>query len=413
MAKRTGDSYLQIHLGERWPESDRVRWSRRAGNRVDEGACAVREIPPADEITVVVPASRVAFARASLPRGPLAKLARLAPFAIEDAIAPSPDRVRTALVRDLGDGQWLVAVIDREWLERVLAELAAEGAGPDRIVAECALVPCEPGSWTVVWHGSGGFVVIDGGEAIALDASLDGRPPLALKLAADECRGRADAPRAVRVLAAGAAELPDLAKWSESLHVPVAAGGRWRPETVDARRVATADLLAETTAPGWHDSGWVARLKPAALIAAIVLGVHTLLTVGDWVRLRYEAAALRTEAESQFRKAFPDAKAVVDPALQMGRGVAGLRRAAGEPDATDAIPLLARIAPALRDANLRAQAIKYERGQMELELAVPAGESREALAARLRSPGIVVRVERVASTVGGTTATVRVTAEGG
>jgi general secretion pathway protein L len=380
---------------------------------VDEGACAVREIPPADEITVVVPASRVAFARASLPRGPLAKLARLAPFAIEDAIAPSPDRVRTALVRDLGDGQWLVAVIDREWLERVLAELAAEGAEPDRIVAECALVPCEPGSWTVVWHGSGGFVVIDGGEAIALDASLDGRPPLALKLAADECRGRADAPRAVRVLAAGAAELPDLAKWSESLHVPVSAGGRWRPETVDARRVATADLLAETAAPGWHDSGWVARLKPAALIAAIVLGVHTLLTVGDWVRLRYEAAALRTEAESQFRKAFPDAKAVVDPALQMGRGVAGLRRAAGEPDATDAIPLLARIAPALRDANLRAQAIKYERGQIELELAVPAGESREALAARLRSPGIVVRVERVASTVGGTTATVRVTAEGG
>jgi general secretion pathway protein L len=264
-----------------------------------------------------------------------------------------------------------------------------------------------------VWHGSGGFVVIEGGEAIALDASLDGRPPLALKLAADECRGRADAPRAVRVLAAGAAELPDLAKWSESLHVPVSAGGRWRPETVDARRVATADLLAETAAPGWHDSGWVARLKPAALIAAIVLGVHALLTVGDWVRLRYEAAALRTEAESQFRKAFPDAKAVVDPALQMGRGVAGLRRAAGEPDATDAIPLLARIAPALRDANLRAQAIKYERGQMELELAVPAGESREALAARLRSPGIVVRVERVASTVGGTTATVRVTAEGG
>jgi general secretion pathway protein L len=413
MAKRTGDSYLQIHLGERWPEGDRVRWSRRAGNRVDDGACAVREIPPADEITVVVPASRVAFARASLPRGPLAKLARLAPFAIEDAIAPSPDRVRTALVRDLGDGQWLVAVIDREWLERVLAELAAEGAEPDRIVAECALVPCEPGSWTVVWHGSGGFVVIEGGEAIALDASLDGRPPLALKLAADECRGRADAPRAVRVLAAGAAELPDLAKWSESLHVPVSAGGRWRPETVDARRVATADLLAETAAPGWHDSGWVARLKPAALIAAIVLGVHTLLTVGDWVRLRYEAAALRTEAESQFRKAFPDAKAVVDPALQMGRGVAGLRRAAGEPDATDAIPLLARIAPALRDANLRAQAIKYERGQIELELAVPAGESREALAARLRSPGIVVRVERVASTVGGTTATVRVTAEGG
>ena len=413
MAKRAAESYLQIHLSEGWPENDRVRWSRRAGGRVDDGACAVREIPPADEITVVVPALRVAFARASLPRGPVQKLARLAPFAIEDAIAPSPESVRTALVRDLGGGEWLVAVIDREWLERVLAELAAEGAEPDRIVAESALVPCEPGSWTVVWHGSGGFVVIDGGEAIALDASLDGRPPLALKLAADECRGRAGAPRAVRVLAAGNSELPDLAKWSESLHVPVSAGGRWRPETVDARRVATADLRADASSPGWSDAGWVARLRPAALIAAIVLGVHGLLTVGDWLRLRYEASGLRAEAEAQFRKAFPDARTIVDPALQMSRGVAGLRRAAGEPDATDAIPLLARLAPALRAANVRTQSIKYERGQMELELALPAGDSREALAARLRAPGLLVRVERVASSGGSATATVRVAAEGG
>jgi type II secretory pathway component PulL len=144
-----------------------------------------------------------------------------------------------------------------------------------------------------------------------------------------------------------------------------------------------------------------------------VLGVHGLLTVGDWLRLRYEAGALRTAAEAQFLRTFPDARTVVDPVLQMGRGVAGLRRAAGEPDATDAIPLLARLAPALRAANVRTQALKYERGQMELELALPAGDSREALAARLRAPGLVVRIERVASTGGGTTATVRVAAEGG
>jgi len=413
MGRHAAESALQIHLPERWPDDERVRWSRRAGGRTEDGACAVREVPSADEIIVVVPAARVAFARASLPRGPVAKLARLAPFAIEDAIAPSPESVRTALVRHLGAGEWLVAVVEREWLERALAELAAEGAEPDRVILESALVPCDPGSWSVVWHGSGGFAVLDGTEAIALDASLDGRPPLVLKLAADERRGRPDAPRSVHVLAAGGAELPDLAKWSESLHAPVSAAGRWQPESIDARRVATIDLLADAGASGWRDSGWLAQLRPAALIAGIVLGVHGLLTVGDWLRLRYEAGALRTAAEAQFRSAFPDARTVVDPALQMGRGVAGLRRAAGEPDAADAIPLLARLAPALRAANVRTQALKYERGQMELELALPAGDSREALAARLRAPGLVVRIERVASGAGGATATVRVAAEGG
>lgn len=413
MAKRAAESYLQIHLPERWPDDERVHWSRRVGDRMDDGVCAVRELPSADETTAVVPAARVAFARASLPRGPVAKLARLAPFAIEDAIAPSPESVRTALVHHIGAGEWLVAVVARDWLDAALAELAAEGAAPDRVIVESALAPSEPGSWTVVWNGSGGFAVLDGGEAIALDASVDGRPPLALKLAADERRGRPDAPRSVRVLSAGRAELPDFAKWSESLHAPVSAAGRWQPESIDARRVATADLLAGASGPGWRDSGWLAPLRPAALIAGIVLGVHGLLTVGDWVRLRHEAGALRTAAEAQFRRAFPDARTVVDPALQMGRGVAGLRRAAGEPDATDAIPLLARLAPALRAANVRTQALKYERGQMELELALPAGDSREALAARLRAPGLVVRVERISSGGGGATATVRVSAEGG
>ena len=412
MAKRTAESYLQIHLPERWPDDERVRWSRRTGGRMEDGVCAVREIPSADEITVVLPAARVAFARANLPRGPVAKLARLAPFAIEDAIAPSPESVRTALVRHLSEGEWLVAVVDREWLEHALAELAAEGAEPDRVIFESALVPCEPGSWSVVWHGSSGFAVLDGAEAIALDASVDDRPPLALKLAADERRGRPDAPQSVRVLAAGATELPDFAKWSESLHAPVSAAGRWQPESIDARHITTIDLLADAGASAWRDSGWLARLRPAALIAGIVLGVHGLLTVGDWLRLRYEAGALRTESEVQFRKAFPDARTVVDPALQMGRGVAGLRRAAGEPDATDAIALLARLAPALRAANVRPQALRYERGQMELELALPAGDSREALAARLRAPGLVVRIERVASGGGGMTATVRIAAEG-
>lgn len=413
MARRAGGSYLQVHLPEGWPGDERVRWSRRKGARVEDGVCALRELPSADEIALVLPAARVAFARANLPRGPVGKLARLAPFAIEDAIAPSPESVRTALVRRVRDGEWLVAVLDRRWLDDALAALDAEGAEPDRVVAESALVPCEPGAWSVVWHGAGGFVVLDGAESIALDAPGDGRAPLALKLAADERRGGDDAPRSVRVFAAGGAELPDLARWSEALHVPVAAAGAWRPEAIDARPIAAVDLLAEGAAPMLGEGGWLGRMRPAALVAGIVLGVHGLLTAGDWLRLRYEAAGLRSVTEAHYRKAFPDARTVVDPALQMGRGVADLRRAAGEPAPADALPLLARLAPALQAANVRAQSLKYERGQMELELALPAGDSRAALAARLQAPGLAVRIERVTSGAGGAVATVRIAAEGG
>lgn len=412
MSARRAPSTLQIHLPDRWPDpgalgEPRVRWSRRDGGRIDAGVSAVREIPTADRVTVVVPCARVTFARALLPRGSAAKLARLAAFAIEDKIVPAPEDVHVAVLDELATGERLVAVLDKAWLGLALEELEAQGARPDRLVAESQLVSHAPDTWTVAWFGDGGFATLGSPEALALDASIDGRPPLALKLAQDERTARGEGAARVRVLLAPDAPAPDVEKWSQSLHVPVTLDGRWTPESIDAAGIGTTDLLAGGSTADALPGDLLPRLKPAALVLAAVLGVHALLTVGDWMRLRYQSGALQARMEADFRAVFPEAQAVVDPRLQMTRNLADLRRAAGEPDAADAIPLLARVSPALRAANARAQSLKYERGQLELELAVAPGEAPEALAARLRSPGIAVRVEKIAAGAHDSIATVR------
>ena len=417
MAKRAAPSFLQVHVPERFPDPlnpPPVRWTRRAGAGVEDGVSPLEEVPSADEVLLVLPVARVAFVRAALPRGPAAKLGRLAPFAIEDAIASAPEDVH-CVVLDGADGpeaERLVAVLDRQWLADVRSELAANGIAPDRAIVESALVPAWEDAWTVVWTGSGGFAVLPGGEAVALDATPDGRPPLALKLAADERRRGSSALRSVQVLVAGTAEPPDTGRWSESMHVPVAVAGKWLPEEIDAREIEFPDLLPEAGSGSWHDDEWVQRLKPAAVFAAAILLVHGALTIGDWARLAYEARSLRASMETAFRGAFPDAKVIVDPALQMRRNVADLRRAAGEPDAADMIPLLARVAPALAAAGARPQSLRYERGELQLELAVPAGETRERLASRLQIPGVRVWVERVTTGGAEPSASVRVGVEG-
>jgi general secretion pathway protein L len=415
MGKRAAGSLLQIHVPERWPDAVRepqVRWAVRRDADVEEGASRLAEIPRADETVLVLPVTRVAFVRAALPQGPAARLAKLAPFAIEDAIVSAPEQVHCVVLGDDRGVERLIAVLDREWLESALAELASFGIKPDRAIVESALLIGDAGTWTVVWSGDGGFAVLGGVEAIALDASVEGRPPLGLKLALDERRRAGAGPRAVRVLTTGAVNPPETAKWSESLHVPVTVAGKWLPEASDARAAVCADLLPGARAGAWATEGWLTRLKPAAALAAALIAAHVLVTLGDWARLAYEARSLRQEMEAAFRRAFPEAKAVVDPALQMRRNVADLRRGAGEPDPTDLVPLLARLAPALAAAGARPQALRYERGALELELVVASGETRERLARRLRVPGMQVRIERVAS--GGTEplATVRVAAEG-
>jgi len=212
--------------------------------------------------------------------------------------------------------------------------------------------------------GSGGFAALGGIEAIALDASLDGRPPLSLKLAADERRRRGDAPQAVRMLLAGSADAPDTGRWAESLHVPVAVVGTWVPEATDAAAAACPNLLPGAGGGRWSAKDLGARFRPAAILAAAILAVPGLLTVADWSRLAYEARSLRGEMEAAFRNAFRDAKAVVDPALQMRRNVADLRRAAGQPDATDFVPVLAKFARALAAAGPRPQSLRDERGEL-------------------------------------------------
>jgi general secretion pathway protein L len=112
--------------------------------------------------------------------------------------------------------------------------------------------------------------------------------------------------------------------------------------------------------------------------------------------------------EAAFRNAFPEAKAVVDPALQMRRNVADLRRAAGEPDATDLVPVLAKLAPALAAAGLRPQSLRYERGELALDLVVAPDDTRERVASRLQVPGLRVQVERIAAGAAGPVATVRI-----
>jgi general secretion pathway protein L len=406
-------SVLQLHIPEHFPElaaTDelRLRWASRAGGRVQDGASPIAEIPRAEETCLVLPVARVAFVRAALLPGPAAKLVKLAPFAIEDAIVSAPEDIVATVLDDVYDGERLVAVIDRAWLESALAALAAYGIRPVRAIVESALVGVLPATWTVVWSGAGGFAAPGSLEAIALDASTDGRPPLSLKLAIDERRRRGDAPKAVRVLLAGGADAPDTGRWAESLHVPVAVVGTWLPQEVNAAVAECPDLLPGASRGGWSGKDLATRFRPAAILALGILAVHGALTAADWSRLAYEARGLRADMEAAFRKSFPDAKAVVDPALQMRRNVADLRRAAGEPDATDFVPVLARLAPALAAAGLRPQSLRYERGELALDLAVAPDDTHEKVASRLRVPGVRVQVERIAAGAGGPVATVRI-----
>jgi type II secretion system protein L len=428
MARKTtvSGSILQLHLPERWPDgasfsAPTFHWARYDGARVERGASRLEEIAPGRQIIAVAPASRVLLARARLPQGRAARDPKVLRNAIEDSLVSGLDEIHAMPVGTLPSGESLIAVVGMAWLKSAYDELEAHLLAPSRIVIEGELLSGGPEKiWTVVRTGAGGFVHTGGLETVALDGSTESardEVPLALNLLVHERTQAGAPPEEIVVYTSQSSLMPDTELWSKALAVKVSYAGPWQPETLDARAATRTDLVA---AAGLRKSGEraaIARYRPAIYILAATIVAHLALSAIDWWHLRGEARQIQASIEDRFRRTFPDAQSVSDPGIEqtvMTRNLDALRRSSGALQSGDYIALFGRVAPQLTVAGAQARSVKYERGQLSLELSFASSESPESLQQKLGGGGVRVTVDRVstAPSGNGTLASIRVAPEG-
>jgi general secretion pathway protein L len=293
------------------------------GNVAREGADPVEEMPRAAAVEAVLPAERVLFARLRLPRVNAATIRELLPYAVEDRLLADPNQVHAVAGPTLASGETIVAVVDREWLRGMLAALARGGVAARSAWCESELARGERGEWHLAWGRERGMLVDDEGVAATFDVG-DG-VPLALRIALDESTARGDRPERLVVHGEGGAAV-DCERWTADTGVPCAPGEPWEARRSLPRRRGIELLEGELAAAG--AMAW--RLpRQAAALALIVLVLQLVFTAVDEWRLRREYRDLDAEREAVFREAFPEARVVVDPELQMTRNVADLKRSRG------------------------------------------------------------------------------------
>ncbi len=138
----------------------------------------------------------------------------------------------------------------------------------------------------------------------------------------------------------------------------------------------------------------LASLRPAAWIAGAALALHGAALIADWMRARQSSSGrCAPRWRRAFRSVFPDAVAVVDPALQMRRQLAAARHRAGVPDGGDFAPMIEKVAAGLQElpaGGLRT--VSYESGRMTLELAAIEEAALRRIVARLVQAGLIVDV---------------------
>ena len=305
-----------------------ILFDARRGILRDETTVAA-DIPRSADCEAVLPASRVLFARLKLPRVNAATIRELLPYAVEDRLLADPSNIHAVAGARNAQGETTVAVVDREWLSAMLATLRAAGVRPQRAWCESALLAGGRGDWNVVWGPERGLLVDDDGVGTAFDRGANAELPLALRIALDEAGGRGQRPTGLRVHSEGGEPLPQLARWSAEANAQFSPGTTWEILRASPAPGAPIDLLQGEFAPRAGKLS-PARVPRAAMVLAAVIAILQLAFLGaDTWRLERERSALEAKREAVFRAAFPEARTVVDPDLQMARNLSELKRARG------------------------------------------------------------------------------------
>ncbi len=372
------------------------------------GAGRLAELPRrAERVQLVIPAAQVLITRARLPHAAKRHSGSVLAFAVEEETLGEPEAKQVSWLGSAGDADML-AVVDRQGLQRWLDALNAVGIRAYEIHCETLLLPRATGEWSLAWNGREGFVRTGELEGAATDCGDRESPPLSLRLMLEAAATRNARPASIALYMTAPDAAPDIDAWQRELGVALRLAGAWDWRTASPH--AGVSLAQERRR--WRVSpSALARLRPAAWIVGGALAIHAAALVTDWTLLAGEQRALRQQMESRFRAAFPDAVAVVDPALQMRRKLAAARHAAGQSDSGDFLPLIENVAAAVKElpaGSLRI--VSYESGRLTLELAAIEAAAVRRMVARLLQAGLSVDTAPAATRAGSGTVVMTVRA---
>lgn len=406
-------STLRIYFSGLWRDSTSpCPWALcdDSGNVLQSGSDPLAALPKIKECIAIAAPDRVLCISAKLPPGSRRRWLTALPFVAEEHTLPDPEENHVVPGPVQAGGNMMLAIVDKPWLKRIVEACRTANLPLRRLVPETFLPALAPGTWTLVWDGSNGFVRTGSASGMALDSGDVHTAPLALSLHSAqpplpkkiEVRFPQHVPEAQRVLP----------QWN-GLPVTLSVGQAW-----DWRRAAipydALNLLWGDFAPRARISEWWPKLRPAALILLAALGVEAIGANIEWALLSNEKKTLMQDMEHSFRTAFGEASTLVNAPLQMQRNLADLRHSAGLPDDGDFLPLLDAAAPTLAALPLGSvRALHYESGRLDMDIKLGSGNDFQGLRQRLQNKGLSVRMGDIHDVVNGAEARLTLLPEDG
>jgi general secretion pathway protein L len=368
LAKTTMSTLLRVYVDRSWPIQSKARWVLLAadGSLQQGGESEPRYWPESDDCEAVISGDQAVWHHVRVPeRLPRGEFNRVLVNALEEKLIEEPDHQHLT-VTDRRDGEVGVLVIARKRLRDIVAQFASIGRPLSRAYSELQTAPFGADGWHMALMGDSVVLRRHDYDGISLDGSDDGSPPPLLGTIVASS-GNENSPVSALIVH-GATEVPmqDVGGWAAviDLEVRVGAPYLWYSPAGEVSNVLHGEFV-----PAYRHRAWLARVRPALWMAAMVVAADILLSGMQVGWLRYQLHDARERVVSMFRNANPNTP-VVSPVAQTTRQLDTLRSPLGLLRTDDALKLVASVADSLgADGGDRIQQMRFEDGVLQVTLA--------------------------------------------
>ncbi len=339
-------------------------------------------------VVALVPGVDVTLAEPELPARGAARLAQVAPFALEEQLAGDVEDFHFAVGRQDAAGRARVAAVPRARMRGWLDALAAAGLSPEAMYCDTLCLPENPGKTVAALEA--GQLTVQPPDALPFALSVE---PLTEAFALAGLEGD---DRHVQLFVAqqdwdaGRDMVEALREVTGSLDLQLLPDGALPLFAAAAVARAPLSLLTGAFAPrGGLAAHWRRWRLPASLAATLVAIVGG-ASAFELVKLRAEERQLDAAIEQTFRVAMPDVQTIVDPRQQMAQRL-GSSAAADPAGLLGQLDVVSQAFGGIGGVQLRS--LGWRNRMLDLRISAPASETLTELARAVGQRGLSFDVQ--------------------
>jgi general secretion pathway protein L len=321
-------------------------------------------------LLVLLPAPQVLLTRAKLPKGSPSRLRQALPYILEEQLCSEVEQLHFAL-GDKREGELTpCAVIEQALLRQHLQRLAEAGLNPQALMAESQVWTAPEGQWRLLLGPEYGLLAMDQEPPRLLDSQdwpqwlqlnlkQTALPPQQLEII--DCRDRPESePLAFLGIASQYSHSPG--QWDQQL--------LQQPDSVYGFSLLQGDFSSNERL-GRLLRPW----RTAALLLTLWLGLQLGLDMHEHRQLKRQLQQLDTQVEELFHQALPGSR-LVNARVQIERA---LQQQGQQGQGDDLAIMLQGLAPARGIPGLQLERLRYQPGELSLEVRLAALDGLDTL----------------------------------